>query len=111
MTGSTTRRAKLTALAVAGSLLAAAPAAAEPNDGGATKARDNGQIVLRRDGSKAVPFVPYTRTSATAPRPDGFDWGDAAIGAGVASVMLVASGTVVLTRRRRQASIQPTIPA
>lgn len=45
-----------------------------------------GDVVLHRDGSKAVPFVAdVAPTGATAA--DGFDWGDAAVGGG--AVMIV----------------------
>jgi hypothetical protein len=59
--------------------------------------------VLRRDGSQAVPFVadvgPQTAPVAAA---DGFDWRDAAIGAGLGAmaVLLAAAGVVALRDRR-----------
>jgi hypothetical protein len=58
---------------------------------------------LRRDGSKAEPFIadvgPKTAPVAAA---DGFDWSDAAIGAGLgaAAVMLAVAGVVALRDRR-----------
>ena len=54
-------------------------------------------FVLRRDGSKAVPVV--------VPGPDGpsdgFDWGDAGIGAGagVAALLVAAAGAHVARSR------------
>jgi hypothetical protein len=50
-------------------------------------------LVLRRDGSKAVPFVTVT-VPAAAHGTNPFDWGDAGIGAvsGAAAVLLAAAG-------------------
>jgi hypothetical protein len=59
--------------------------------------------VLRRDGSKAEPFVadldPETGPTVAA---DGFDWSDAAIGAGLgaAAVMLAVAGALAMRGRR-----------
>ena len=59
--------------------------------------------VLRRDGSQAVPFVADVG-SQTAPvaAADGFDWRDAALGAGLgaAAVLLAVAGVVALRDRR-----------
>ena len=58
-------------------------------------------IVLRRDGSKAVPFEPHrnpTETSAKAT--GGFDWGDAGLGAGALVVVLGAAGALSLRGRQ-----------
>jgi hypothetical protein len=95
-------------------------AASAIGDGGQTQrgshitgqAQHQGKVVLRRDGSKAEPFVPNAGAPASSTEPNGFDWGDAAIGAGSAFfVVLLASGVLVLTRRRRRAGAQPTVPA
>ena len=60
------------------------------------------ELVLRRDGSRAEPFVAQVGPPAAVPAGDGFDWGDAAIGAaGAYALILLASGAVVLIRRRR----------
>ena len=61
-------------------------------------------ITLRRDGSKAEPFVANLGTESaptTAASADGFDWGDAAIGAGlgVAAALLVVGGAYTVRRR------------
>jgi hypothetical protein len=63
--------------------------------------------VLRRDGSKAEPFVadldPETGPAvAPAVAADGFDWSDAAIGAGLgaAAVMLAVAGALAMRGRR-----------
>jgi len=52
---------------------------------------------LRRDGSKAEPFVANVDSTPTASASgDGFDWGDAAIGAGVsllaAAFLMMSAG-------------------
>ncbi len=55
---------------------------------------------LRRDGSKAEPFVAEVGPQAGATG-DGFDWGDAMVGAGIAyGLMLLAAGALLLIRRR-----------
>ena len=61
--------------------------------------RPDGNLTLRRDGSKAVPFAPVT-TQTIQSSDDGFAWGDAMIGAG-AALGLVAIGGAGLTVRRR----------
>ena len=64
--------------------------------------------VLRRDGSTAVPFAAEAGPQA-ASADEGFDWGDAIIGAGSAyALILLASGALVLVRRRRP-RVQPSI--
>ncbi|MGH2960972.1 MAG: hypothetical protein ACRDL3_02085, partial [Solirubrobacterales bacterium] len=52
-------------------------------------------LTLRRDGSKAVPFVADLDPEPAAAG-DGFDWSDAAIGAGLgaAAVALAVAGAV-----------------
>jgi hypothetical protein len=68
------------------------------------------ELVLRRDGSKAEPFVPYLAPSPTATDPDRFHWGDAAIGAAAAlGVLLLASAARAGARRLRQAGVRPTL--
>jgi hypothetical protein len=64
--------------------------------------------VLRRDGSKAVPFVAELEPD-TAAAADGFDWGDAALGAAVAIGTVALAGVGLAVRGRRvpnQASVQ-----
>ncbi len=100
-------------IALAGvALVSAAPAAGDSNDTKATASAaggDHDKLVLRRDGSKAVPFVPYAGASSSASEPDGFDWGDAAVGAGaVLSVMLGTGAMLAATRRRSQPGMQTT---
>jgi hypothetical protein len=64
--------------------------------------------VLRRDGSKAVPFVAPVEPDATAASGDGFDPGDAAIGAGLGAVaVLTVIGGARAVRVRR---LQPRTP-
>jgi hypothetical protein len=99
-------------------LVSAAPAT---GDGGGANAAtpasaaaggDDDKVIVRRDGSKAVPFVANLGPSSGSTQPDGFDWGDAAISAGGAvSVMLVASGLIAVTRRRDHPEAQPTVAA
>jgi hypothetical protein len=62
---------------------------------------DTQALVLHRDGSKAVPFVANVSV-APATSGDGFDWGDAMIGAG-AVLGIAALGAAGLTLRRRTA--------
>ena len=63
---------------------------------------------LRRDGSKAVPFVAPVEPDATAASGDGFDRGDAAIGAGLGAVaVLTVIGGARAVRMRR---LQPRTP-
>ena len=61
-----------------------------------------GAPLLRRNGSVAEPFLTQVGPPATVPAADGFDWGDAAIGAaGAYALILLATGAMVLIRRRR----------
>jgi hypothetical protein len=61
-----------------------------------------GQTVLRRDGSKAVPFVADLGPEAAAQAAGRFHWGDAAIGAGLgAGVALLAMAGARAARVRR----------
>jgi hypothetical protein len=83
---------------IAAALLAAAvaaPAAPATGDG-------DGGVALRRDGSKAVPFV---RDPDPAAREDGFGWDEAGIGAGaaVAALLLTSAGARIVRGRRRPA--------
>ncbi len=98
-----------------GALWLAAPAAAsvsEPPTAGPhtalakSAADDQGAgVVLRRDGGSAEPVVvDVTPATSTGAGDDGFEWGYAAIGAGVAlfaAALLIGSGT--LGGRRRTA--------
>jgi hypothetical protein len=65
----------------------------------------SGGPTLRRDGSKAVPFVADVSGQSdaeTAIASDGFDWGDAAIGAGLgAAAVLLALAAASAVRGRR----------
>ena len=102
-------------------LVTAAPAVgANPSPQGTPGASaaggGEGRIIIRREGpldrigSTPEIFVPELASSSRGTQADGFDWGDAAIGAGGAFVvMLLASGGVGLTRRR--GATQPTVPA
>ena len=59
-------------------------------------------VVLRRDSSKADPFVANIGGTPTATASDdGFAWGDAAIGAGAALGVIALAGAGALALRRR----------
>ncbi len=105
------------AIAIAVSALAApvasvAPAAAsvhEPSSATPQTAQrsDDSGVVLRRDGSQAVPFVADVGPEATATS-DGFDWGDAGIGATSMLVLAaIAAGAALLLGRRPSRSHTP----
>jgi hypothetical protein len=112
----TKKTASVIAVLAAGALASAAPAAASeyaPFSEGPQAAHEDGSkdrsqsIVLRRDGDRSTPFVAEVGSATAAPAAaagDGFDWGDAAIGAGTSllAVALVASGAGALGGRRRQ---------
>jgi hypothetical protein len=71
----------------------------------------NPTVTLHRDGSKAVPVVADLDPEPTAAG-DGFDWGDAAIGAG--AVLLVACLAMLAAAGfsgRRSRTSQPTTAA
>jgi hypothetical protein len=61
-------------------------------------AGDDQGFILRRDGAKAVPFV---REAEPVAREQSFDWGDAALGAGVSAVLLASVGAGLARLRRR----------
>jgi hypothetical protein len=67
------------------------------------------QVVVRRDGPQTAPFEPRPTTSAPATSTgDGFNWGDAMIGAGVALGLAVVTRSMVgLVRRRTH--IEPSV--
>jgi hypothetical protein len=101
-------------------LFSATPAIGESGRSQATadpSAAGSGRGKMIRDGSSAVPFdpnpVPNTgRPSTGATERDGLAWGDAALATGSAlSVMLLASGAVILARRRGHPGAQPTVQA
>ena len=74
------------AISIALPATAGASPATEPAQFGAASTNhaqlaSSNDFVLRRDGSKAVPFVADLGPKAPATA-GGFDWGDAAIGAG-----------------------------
>ena len=52
------------------------------------------QVDLRRDGSKADPFVADLAPTG-APAADGFDWGDAAVGVGAGMIVSVLGLTAI----------------
>jgi hypothetical protein len=108
-----TRTKSLIAGALA-SLALAAPAAGavlEPQLVAQSESNDStAGITLHRDGSKATPFVAEVGTASTATPAnsgDGFDWGDAAIGAGaglMAAALAVGASSVVPSRRQNRST-------
>jgi hypothetical protein len=70
-------------------------------------ADEQGDFVLRRDGSKAVPVsVPEPAGPA-----DGFDWGDAGIGAGAGVAALLAAAAGAQFARSRHAARRSPLSA
>lgn len=91
--------------AITTAALLAAAVAAPPE----LAAGDEGSgVVLRRDGSKAVEVVTIPEPAARA---DGFDWGDAGLGAGagVAAVLVAAMGSGAV--RELRAGRRSPLPA
>jgi hypothetical protein len=77
-------------------------AALVQHQGGSNAASDTTALVLHRDGSKAEPFVADVSTPSVAATPgDGFDWGDAVIGAGAALGIIALGGAGLTLRRHR----------
>jgi hypothetical protein len=110
----TSTRAKSLVASVIASLALAAPAAGavlEPQLLAQTQGPDHSTgTTLHRDGSAATPFVAQVgdaSTSTPTVDSDGFDWGDAAIGAGAglmaAALAMGASSTISGRRARRSA--------
>jgi hypothetical protein len=84
-------RAAVAALAIAATL-------------GASTASARGDIVIRRDGSKAV-HVPVTPVAPTSPDiADGFQLDDAGVGAAGMLALVLGSAGLVSLRGRRQSS-------
>ena len=63
---------------------------------------------LRRDGSKAVPVVADLDPQPTA-EADGFDWGTAGIGAGIGALAAVLAGVAVISVRGRHQGRRPAL--
>jgi hypothetical protein len=79
---------QVTALTVVAAVTIVAPAAAKHGPG-------DGPIVTPATAPSSVQVIRVVQTS-------GFDWSDAAVGAGTAAgVVALASGAALLTRRRR----------
>jgi hypothetical protein len=88
-----------------------APIANDQADQATAPARDQTAVTLRRDGSKAVPFVAESSDAATAgDSAGGFDWGDAMIGAGAALALVALIGAGGFTIRGRQ-RVAPATPS
>jgi hypothetical protein len=69
---------------------------------GAAPAADADQVRIR-DGSAAVPFVPWPNGAPPAEADGGFEWASAAIGAAAAMGLVALGGALFLTLRRRTA--------
>jgi uncharacterized protein (TIGR03382 family) len=70
----------------------------------------SGDIVQRRDGSKAV-YAPADTTPDRPTAEDGLQWDDAAFGAGATAALALASAAVLSGRRRhrpRGLRVEPT---
>lgn len=111
----------IVALLVAGSIVAAAPVAAQAygplyegpqavSDAQAVGKAESSDLVLRRDGTKATAFATGLGPEATASA-DGFDWGDGAIGAaaGLLIAALAVGGSAAI--RGGQAPAPAATPA
>jgi uncharacterized protein (TIGR03382 family) len=61
----------------------------------------SGEIVPRRDGSKAV-YAPADATPDPPTAEDGLQWDDAAFGAGATAALALACAAALSGRRRRQ---------
>jgi|SRR5215204_121679 len=69
-----------------------------------------GNIVPRRDGSKAV-YVPADATPDPPAPEDGLQWDDAALGAGATAALALACAAALSRRRRhrpRGLHVEPT---
>jgi hypothetical protein len=98
--------AKLVGALAAASL--AIPAVASADTISDNPAGSGEALVLHRDGSKAVPFVADVSAPRVVVAPDGFDWGDALIGAGAALAIVALSGSGLTLRRRRALGTAPS---
>ncbi len=85
----------------------AVPFVANLNEG---RDASSSEIVPRRDGSKAVPFVANVGPETNAAT-DTFDWADAGIGAGLALLAgLAAMVGVSILRERRPNGLRKSVP-
>ena len=84
-------RAAVAALAIAATL-------------GVSNASAEGDIVIRRDGSKAVNMPAAVPGSTSRTTADGFDLDDAGLGAATMLALVAASAGVVSLRGRRNSS-------
>ena len=106
-------RRRLAALALGVCALAIpASAAARPIDNA-----QNSPFAVHADGStsalpsatiEAPPSEPAVVSGPPAGAADGFDWGDAALGAGATIALVTLSGTVLFTVRRRP-GVSPSV--
>jgi hypothetical protein len=87
----------------------AVPGGAVLATGPAATASDT--TTVRPDGSKAAPLAGHVSpTATTVDSGNGFDWGDAMIGAGgaVALIAVIGAGGLTVVRRRH---LEPAVPA
>jgi hypothetical protein len=135
----TTITVKTVAILLGAAIALAAPAAAQNGPGGApdqagspAERADGDQIVLRRDGDRAVPFDPVIGNGGelvlrrdgsnavpfvaevgpqTDPASSGFDWSNAMlVGGSALGLMLLGAGTLLLVLRRGRSGVRPGIP-
>ena len=100
------------AIAIAVPATAGAVPTIDPTQVGAAPAEHaqpaSSNTVLRRDGSQAVPFVANVGSTTDG----GFNWGDAAIGAGaITGVVALGLGGVLAGRRLRSGPRRQRVPA
>jgi|SoiMethySBSTD1v2_1073268.scaffolds.fasta_scaffold660210_2 hypothetical protein len=94
-------RIRAAAIAALLTAAAAAPPVQAAGDAG-------GEIVPRRDGSKATQVVTVREPVARA---DRFDWGDAAVGAGASVAALLLAAAAASAARRRHPGRRAPQPA
>jgi len=98
---------KLTQLLALSTIVAALASAAPAigyvtEDGDRLAPRREGPtgVVIRRDGASAVRFAPAALPLPAEADDGGFDFGDAAIGAGIVASLLAVGGVALVVLRR-----------
>jgi hypothetical protein len=83
------------------------PATAEPDGGSPNGASDQRTGYASLNAISGAPAGEPTLVSGSPSSVDSFDWGDAALGAGVAMALITLGGVALVTVRRRTA-VSPT---